>query len=358
MTPHLVVSITGHGYGHVAQTAPILNLLHERMPDLRFTVRSEVSLPHLRSRIKVPFEHLPSPGDIGMAMTSALDVHVHRSRAAYREFHRNWDERIADEAKLLRELGADLVLSNVGYLALAGAQHAGIPNMALCSLNWFDIYRHYCGKDAIAEQIYRSYAGADAFLRVTPGMGMETLPNLTEVAPIATTGRNRREELHRLLGLSTNERLVLVSMGGVASRLPMEHWPHMDGVHWLVQESWQVQLADAIVLESLPMEFSDLLASCDALLCKPGYGSFVEAACCATPVLYVSRPDWPETPVLTEWLHQHALCREVSRKQIVCGHFAEDLSKLWSASPVAPPLADGAAQVCDWLTKRLPLQGD
>ena len=27
---HLVISISGHGFGHVAQTAPILNLLHER----------------------------------------------------------------------------------------------------------------------------------------------------------------------------------------------------------------------------------------------------------------------------------------------------------------------------------------
>jgi len=40
--PHLVVSISCHGFGHVAQTAPILNLLHERMPHLRLTVRSAV----------------------------------------------------------------------------------------------------------------------------------------------------------------------------------------------------------------------------------------------------------------------------------------------------------------------------
>ena len=43
------------------------------------------------------------------------------------------------------------------------------------------------------------------------------------------------------------------------------------------------------------MNFADLLASSDALLCKPGYGSFVEAASCGVPVLYVARPDWPES---------------------------------------------------------------
>jgi hypothetical protein len=85
--PHLVVSISGHGFGHVAQTAPILNLLPERTPQLQLTVRSAVPLSHLRSRIRVPFDHLPSEGDIGMVMSSALDVRVEQSRAAYRAFH-------------------------------------------------------------------------------------------------------------------------------------------------------------------------------------------------------------------------------------------------------------------------------
>lgn len=53
---HLVVSISGHGFGHVAQTAPILNLLHERMPQVRITVRSAVPAEHLHSRIHAPFE--------------------------------------------------------------------------------------------------------------------------------------------------------------------------------------------------------------------------------------------------------------------------------------------------------------
>jgi hypothetical protein len=356
--PHIVVSITGHGYGHVAQTAPILNLLHKRLPRLRLTVRTSVPFSYLRSRIHAPFEHLLSEGDIGMVMSSALDVRVPKSRAAYAAFHENWNVRAKTEASLLRDLGADAVLSNVGYLPLAGAQLAGIPNAALCSLNWFDIYRHYCGDDAVAAQIHACYADADAFLRATPGMAMETLPNLVPVAPIAAVGNNRRDELDRLLRLSKEERLVLVSMGGIAGRLPVELWPRMDGVRWLVQDNWQVTHPDAIVLESLPMSFGDLLASSDALLCKPGYGSFVEAACSGTPVLYVDRSDWPETPALIDWLQRHGMGRKVSRGQMECGTFANDLSVLWAAPKIPPPPADGAAHVVDWLLHRLSLSGN
>src|SRR5574340_154964 len=180
--PHLVVSISGHGFGHVAQTAPILNALHARMPHLRLTVRAAVPLAHLRSRIRAPFAHLPSEGDIGMLMSSALDVRVEDSCAAYRAFHSDLDARVAEETRLLRDLRADMVLSNVGYLPLAGAQRAGIRNAALCSLNWADIYRHYCGDDAIAAQMDACYANAGAFLRITPAMEMGRLSNLVTVA--------------------------------------------------------------------------------------------------------------------------------------------------------------------------------
>jgi hypothetical protein len=144
----------------------------------------------------------------------------------------------------------------------------------MCSLNWFDIYRHYAGDDPIAEQILPAMRMRDAFLRTTPGMAMQALPNLVPVAPIAALGENRRDELNQRLRLSRAEKLVLVSMGGIASRLPIERWPRIDGVRWLVQDSWQVRHPDAVVLESLTMSFGDLLASCDALLCKPGLWQF------------------------------------------------------------------------------------
>jgi len=353
--PHLVVSISGHGFGHVAQTAPVLNLLHQRVPRLRFTVRSSVPLAHLRSRINAPFEHLSSEGDLGMVMSSALDIRIEESRTAYRAFHESWDARIHAEARLMKEMKADLVLSNVGYLALAGAQRAGIPNAALCSLNWYDIYRHYCGDDEIAAQILACYAQADAFMRATPGMTMDSLPNRIETAPVADIGDNRRDELNRLLKLLSGEKLVLVSLGGITSRLPVERWPRIEGVRWLVEKGWQVEHPDAIVLESLGMRFSDLLASCDTLICKPGYGSFVEAACSGTPVLYVSRGDWPEAPALISWLQQHSPCREVSRSILERGDLAGVLGNLLNCPRPTPFIPHGAEQVADWIARKLDL---
>lgn len=353
MPQHLVVSISGHGFGHVAQTAPILNALHKQRPDLRITVRSSASAKHLRSRIQAPFTHLPSTGDIGMVMSSALEVDIEQSRAAYQAFHADWDKQVTAEAATLKALRADRVFSDVGYLPLAGAQRAGIPNVALCSLNWADIYRHYCGDGEITRQIQSSYANADAFLRATPGMAMNDLANLIPVAPVAAIGANRRDELDHDLKLSNEEKLVLVSMGGIASRLPVENWPRIDGVRYLVQANWRASHPDAIVFDSLPISFSDLLASSDALLCKPGYGSFVEAACAGVPVLYVGRPDWPESPALIDWLQCHGICREVSEKALEQGTFAELLAEIWNEPRALPVAPTGTGQVVSYLAGHL-----
>lgn len=353
MRTHLVVSISGHGFGHVAQTAPVLNTLHKRHPEIRITVRSSAPAEHLRSRIHAPYTPMQSSGDIGMAMISPLEVDVHESRAAYHAFHARWTARVAEEARLLRELQADLVFSNVGYLPLAGAQQAGIANAALCSLNWSDIYRYYCGDDAIARQIQSAYANADAFLRATPGMAMNDLANLTPVAPIADLGTNRRDELNHRLKLSKQEKLVLVSMGGIASRLPVENWPRTDGVRYLVQASWQAEHPDAITIESLHLGFGDLLASCDALICKPGYGSFVEAASSGIPVLYVGRPGWPESPALIEWLQQHGVSREISLSALQQGRFAGVLAEICNEPRPVSNTTRGAEQVADYLAEQL-----
>ncbi|HQR51303.1 MAG TPA: hypothetical protein PKW44_06675 [Methylophilaceae bacterium] len=351
--PHLLVFISSHGFGHIAQTAPVLNALRKLIPGLALTIRSTAPLGQLRSRIHGEFEYLPLAGDIGMLMSSALDVRAAESAAAYRELHGAWEARVASEATLLRDIAPDFVLSNIGYLPLAGAQRAGIPCAAMCSLNWADIHSHYCQDPAITAQIHRAYAGAQAFLRLTPGMAMVDLPNRILIDAVAEVGRNRREEINHRLGLGYEDKLVLVSLGGISGRLPIETWPRQPGVRWLVQTDWRAEHPNAVALESLQMEFSDLLASSDALVCKPGYGSFVEAACSGVPALFASRADWPESSALTDWLKENGLCREVSRQALEGGDFATELQAMWDATRPEPVHPSGIAQAADWLAARL-----
>lgn len=351
--PHLYADISSHGFGHIAQTAPVLNALRRHLPGLRLTVRSGAERAMLASRIEGEFAHLPEATDFGMRMGNAVEVRVEDSARAYADFHRDWDHRVAREAARLKDIAPDLVLANVSYLALAAAARAGIPALAMSSLNWADIYRHYCvGRPETAQihsQMLAAYNSAEAFLRLTPGMPMSDLWHVRPVGTIARKGENRRPQINAALGLAPQNRLVLVAMGGVAMRLPVESWPRIPGVRWLVQESWAVRHPDAFPFEQFGLHFTDILASCDALLTKPGYGSVAEAAVNGVPVLYLSRPDWPEEPCLIEWLGAHGRCRQVERGRLERGDLADDLAALWATPAPAPVAANGAAEAAEIL---------
>lgn len=336
---HLFVDISSHGFGHLAITAPVLNALGGLRPGLRLTLRSGLPPAKLRERIHVPFEPIAAASDFGYVMIDATHIDLALSATAYRAAHANWERRVANEADFLDRLAPDLVLTNVSYLPLAGAAQAGIASASLCSLNWADLFLHYFGHEAwaapIHSEILAAYRSARVFLRVTPGMPMDRLGNLQSVGPIASLGRPHD------LGLE-GDKAVLVAMGGIAHRLPVERWPRLPGIRWLVSADWQCQHPDAVAWEQFGLTFNDLLCSADAIITKPGYGTFAEAACNGTPLLYQRRTDWPEQDCLIEWLHRHARCAEITAEQLVTGELGASLAQLWQHKPPERPAPDGA----------------
>lgn len=353
---HLWLALSAHGFGHAAQAGPVVAALCRRLPGLRVTVESALPRALLARRfLPAPFDHVDRAADVGMVMRDALAVDVEASRAAYRAFHRDWDARVAANAAELAAAAPDLLLADVPYLALAAAARAGLPAVALCSLHWAAIHAGCCGPDdaELRETMLAAYRSAVRFYRPAPSMAMPELPNAVAVGPIAGAGRDRRAELAAALDLAPGERVVLVALGGVPARLPLEAWPRQPGVRWLVQADWGVARADIHPFEPLGLPFTDLLASCDALLAKPGYGLFAEAACHGVPVLALPRAEWPEAAALLAWLHRYGRCVEVSTAQARAGDLADALAALWAEPVPPPPVPDGAETIADDLLRWL-----
>ena len=319
----------------------MLEAVTEIAPDLRLTVRSGLPAEKLRQRIGVPFAHVAVSSDFGYVMIDATRIDLAASAAAYRDAHADWEARVVGEADFLVRLAPDLMLSNVSYLALAGAARAGIPALALCSLNWADLFAHFFGSQDWAAPIHgdmlAAYRSARAFLRVTPGMTMPALANRRAIGPIAASGRRHD------LGLN-GDKAVLIAMGGIAHRLPVEDWPRLPGIRWLLPGDWGCTHPDARAMESFGLGFTDLLCSVDAVVTKPGYGTFSEAACNGTPVIYQLREDWPEQECLIEWLHDNARAREIEAGALQTGDLRGALEALWQQVPRARPAAYGARE--------------
>lgn len=173
-SPHLLVALSAHGFGHAAQTAPVVNALRALVPNLRVNVRTDLPKRFLASRFEGEFDLLSGAGDFGMVMESALAVGLERSAQRYAALHTEWDARIAEESAVISRLKPDPVLSNISYLALAGARAARVPGVGLCSFTWAQVYAHYFASRpeaaTILEQMDAAYRSADQILALQPGM--------------------------------------------------------------------------------------------------------------------------------------------------------------------------------------------
>jgi hypothetical protein len=340
---HIVVDISGHGYGHAGMTVPLIARLHELSAGVRITVRSSLPAQALRERIDVSFNLAPPPYDPALAMFSPFDVDVATTARDYQELYARWDEVLALETTQLQALRADLVLANIPFMSLAAAQKCGIPAIALSPLNWADIYKALCGHEPNAAEIHRrlleSYRSARVYLQPTPTMPMDDLDNRQRIGPLARVVAPRRAALEALAG-GASERFVVISFGGIPGR-PAFALPQLSGVRWFVPDNYAIARADITRHADSGLPFIELLASADAVVTKPGYGMFTEAACNGVRVAYLPRADWPEAPYLVDWLYTVSVACEVNEQMFMEGAIGPQILELLARPAPARVAASG-----------------
>ncbi len=356
MTPRLHVELSGHGFGHLAQTAPVLNALRRRLPGLHLSLRSALPRDVLASHLEGGFTHIEEAVDIGMLMDSAVDVRAADSAAAYRARHARRREDLAACEALYARVRPDLVLVNAPWLPLEACARAHLPAMALCSLDWATVLETYCADEPgigdVLEHARACYRLARPFLRPQPARDDIPFIECHAVGPIARIGRDRRAEIEAHYPQTRGRRLVLVALGGIATTLPTGCWPRLPGVHYIAPQPLPPGRDDWLSVSVPGCTFIDMLRSVDAVITKPGYGTFVEAVCNATRVLYSPRPDWPEEPWLSDWLERHGTAQALARERLWGGDFGDELMALLSRPRHTPCAPSGIEEAADVLARQ------
>jgi hypothetical protein len=345
--PRLVVDVTGHGLGHLGQLAPILAELRARRPRLQLTVRSDLADERLEGMLQRPFARAPAPPDIGLRMLSPVEPDRPSTRAWYDRLEREWDSVLAREVAALRALDPDLLVANVGPVGLAAAAAAGVPAVAVSSLDWASVLEAYgLASSALTTRLREAYA-AFPFVQLHPHLEMPWHPDRRPVGPVARRGRPHRAELIARLALPADAVLVLVAFGGIPMPRPLAALPPLDGVVWLADGAAGRGL---VPVGPAGLPFPDLLASVDLLITKTGYGLLVEAAVAGSPVLFLRRPDWPEAPHLEGWIERLGLGRPLPGEPDALAAAVRALAAAPRPEPVAPTgIAEAVAILERWL---------
>ncbi len=341
-------------------TGVVLKALRRRCPALRVTIETTARLERLGDRFIDDYTLVPETPDFGFVMHSATSIDLAASAARYTALHGEWERVVEAAAGRIAAHRPDLVLSNIAYAPLAGAARLGIPALAFAPLEWHGLSETLLGDQpgmaAVLADMAAAYGSVRETLCAEPSMPMTALPNHRPVGPVATVAQGDRAALAAAMGLAEEERVVVMSFGGVDSGLDIGCWPQDLGRWRLAVHSGQAaRHPRSVDLHALGWPFGRVLASADAVLTKPGYGMVTECACAGRPVLYVDRPDWPEVPHLLPWLHRHTAAAEIPVEDLRAGRIAGPLDALLAQPRPVPPDATGveeaAERVMAWLER-------
>jgi hypothetical protein len=384
MTPHLLVAISSHGFGHLAQVAPVINAYEQAAastatPNFKLTIRSSLPKHQIGWRVNRHFDLDAASDDFGMVMHDALRVDLVQSLRQYAALHLQWEAQVHQLATHLSHLKVSAVLADAPYLTLAAAHAAKIPSMAICSLNWADILERCVEQEpqALAEanisgahfaqilqQMRDAYRSAQTILSPEPAMESTCLAAIS-IDPIAPAWAvANRAALLRFVKNSVGSSgpdaedcwLVLTSMGGIDLPLHPEKWPtHVLGrrVVYLMDPASAGPWEHTVATDLTQFEFQSMMASCDLVLTKPGYGMFVETRACGKPMLYLSRAAWPESQCLIDWAQANSHATELSINQLISGRFADELAGLLQRPLLKPKQFNGAQMAATHLARLL-----
>jgi hypothetical protein len=300
--------------------------------------------------------------DVGVVQPNGLDLDLPASLAAHERFLAGWEDSVEREARFMQRTGAMLVIGDVPALAFAAASRAGVRAVAVASFSWDWILEEYAQAEPRWRPIiatYReAYRSAEELFRLPLHGEFTAFRKISDAPLLVRRSRRPPGETRAQLGIAPEETrpVVLVSFGGFGhSAENVAAWDDLSDFLFVGFGDKPEGLCGEWISmpHRSPIPHEELMAACDAVLGKPGYGTVAEALTHRTRFLYVPRENFREMPILEEALARYGCARRIPRADFQTGQWRRHLEDVLDApSSFASLRADGAEFIAEHLYRR------
>ena len=374
MPAAIVFYVSGHGFGHASRTIEVINAMLAKRPETRIGVRTSAPrwLFDLTVKGKVTYSALET--DTGVVQVDSLTLDEADSIRRASAFHSDLVTRAASETRVLRELGAGLIVGDIPPLAFAVGGAAGIPSIGLGNFTWDWVYADYPRvrlAPSLLPAIRSAYAKASMALRLPMSSGFESFSNVRDIPFIARHATRTREEVCKLLKLPADKPIVLSSFGGygipgletdilakfkkytvvTTANVPLgrtrKEMP-------MVEKKGSFVSIHEESMYDAGVRYEDLVGAAEVVVTKPGYGIISEAIANDAAVLYTSRGHFPEYDILVAEMPKHVRNAFITHDDLFAGKWESHLDKLLAQPKLKKkPETNGADVAADILLKAL-----
>jgi len=374
LAPSIVFYVSGHGLGHASRTIEVINAILARRPETRVGVRTSAPrwLFDLSVKGKVQFSTLEC--DTGVVQVDALTLDEADSIRRAAAFHSDLVTRAASETRVLRELGAGLIVGDIPPLAFAVGASAGIASIGLGNFTWDWVYADYPRvrlAPSLLPAIRGAYAKASMALRLPMWGGFESFSNVKDIPFIARHAAKTREEVAKILKLPAEKPFILSSFGGYGlqsldtealtkfkkytviqtANVPMSR---ARSAAALVDKKGSLVTINEEGMYDAGIRYEDLVGAAEAVVTKPGYGIISEAIANDAALLYTSRGHFPEYDILVEEMPKYVRNAFISQDDLFSGKWEPHIDKLLAQPKIKKkPETNGADVAAEILLKAL-----
>lgn len=344
--------VSSHGYGHAVRAAQVMDALIER----GFSITARTMAPAWLFPKGVNVE--AADVDAGLVQRDCLAADLPASLQAFIK------RRDQAPAGVERELGAvtrikpGIIVCDIAPLGVRVARRVGLPCVVVANFLWDWILRAYVEHDPrfgeLANELSDVYLTAGDILRTPLSGGFEPYPNTTLIPLIARAAPRSRAQARALLGLPDERPLALVSMGGVG------HAGFIAGLPARVKRFDLLLTDDTSRHDGTTWTFNraqaahhDLLAACDVVIGKMGYGLCADLIATKRGLLYTARDDFIEFSVLEAQTLKFTGARKLPAPELFDGPLDGHLQGLLAAAhPAATAPINGAQVAADIMARR------
>ena len=354
--------ISSHGLGHAARAAAVMEAVREIDPSIAFDIFTAAPEWLFKETLSDSFHYHHLQTDVGLKQRTPYHEDLPETLSVLDTFFPFKSNQLESVAQTIKEGACKLILCDISPMGIAVGLEAGIPSVLVENFTWDWIYQAYAELEPDflphIQFIKNLFAKADFHIQTEPVCAYQNAELRT--LPVSRRPRLSASEVRGALGINGSKPVVHITMGGIPQQYAIdEKLKDYPDLAFIISGGSDAFQCDGNVL-LLPYHSTfyhpDIIHAADLVIGKAGYSTLAEVYYAGIPFMFVKRPIFRESEVISEFVRTHMHGRDITVEQFEAGSWVDYVPQLLNNPVISRTETTGANQVaefvCDLLRMR------
>jgi hypothetical protein len=356
--------VSSHGLGHAARAAAVMESIRAIDPGITFDILTAAPEWFFKETLSDSFHYHHLQTDVGLKQRTPYHEDLTGTLSVLDTFFPFQSDKLASVVQTIKENACKLILCDISPMGIAAGQEAGIPSVLVENFTWDWIYEAYSASapDFIPhiQFLKNLFAEADFHIQTEPvcAHGDADLTTL----PVSRRPRLPASEVRSALGINGSKPVVHITMGGVPGKFSLDEklkgYPDLTFIVSGASDALHRNGNVYMLPYHSTIYHPDIIHAADLVIGKAGYSTLAEVYYAGIPFMFVKRPTFRESAVISEFVRMHMHGKDITVEQFEAGGWVDDVPELLNNPVISRTEKTGADQVAEFINNLLSNHGE